>query len=123
MKNFIIKLLIVLLIFLVSAFLIVLSFAGYMGAFADNPGIGTGVATILGFLIAFGISWLSHHFFEKKIGNGVLITLGLVVLVLAILNGSNTTIKFTIKVLPFYISWIMGLLAGYYFYRGHQKKI
>ena len=124
MKKIIHNTLIVLLIFLFGSFFMILSFAAIMGAFADNLGIEKGTGFIISFLVAFGLSWLALLGFKKKIGfSGVMVTLGVVILGLMILNGYNATIKFTIKTLPFYITWLLGLLAGYYYYIGKWQRI
>jgi thiol-disulfide isomerase/thioredoxin len=123
MKKIINNTLIVLLIFLFGSFFMILSFAAIMGAFADNLGIEKGTGFIISFLVAFGLSWLALLGFRKRIGfSGVMVTLGVVILALMILNGYNTTIKYSIKILPFYINWIFGLLAGYYYYSGKWRR-
>lgn len=124
MKKIINNTLIVMLIFFISSCLMLLSFAAVMGEFAQNIGIEKGTGFIISFLVAFGLSWLALVGFKKKIGfSGVMVTLGFVILILMILNGSNTTIKYTIKIIPFYVNWLLGLLAGYYYYSGKWQRI
>ncbi len=124
MKKIISNSLIVILLFVIVSCLLLLSFAAVMGSFSENLGIEKGTGFIISFLVAFGISWLALLAFKRRIGfSGVMVTFGVVILALMILNGYNTTIKFTIKILPFYITWLFGLLAGYYYYIGKWQKI
>jgi len=123
MKKIINNTLIVLLLFFIGSCLLLLSFAVVMGAFSENLGIEKGTGFIISFLVAFGLSWCALVGFKKRIGfSRVLVTLGVVVLALMILNGYNTTIKYTIKILPFYVNWLLGLLAGYYYYSGKWRR-
>ena len=124
MKKIISNSLIGILLFVIVSCLLLLSFAAVMGSFSENLGIEKGTGFIISFLVAFGISWLALLAFKRRIGfSGVMVTFGVVILALMILNGYNTTIKFTIKILPFYITWLFGLLAGYYYYIGKWQKI
>ena len=117
MKKYVISSLIVLLIFVVTASFTLLFFVISQGAFLKSIGLNKSLSLIIIFLVLFFKSWLFLFWFKKIIGsNGVLITMSIVFLALVILNLSAATIKYTVKISPFYIIWISGVVAGYLFY-------
>jgi thiol-disulfide isomerase/thioredoxin len=124
MKKYLIKSLIILLIFVFTAFFTLLLFAISQGAFTKSIGLEKGISMIVTFATLFILSWLGLLGFKKKVGAaGVLTTMAIVLLVLTFLNLQGATIKFTYKISPYYISWILGVIAGYYFFSRNKKRL
>ena len=84
-----------------------------------------GLGLLTAFLILFGITSVGLHRFKDQIGlYGVLVPILLGVLLLILPKAYFSTIKFSIKVSPFYISVFLGILSGYFYYkRGFRKLV
>ena len=123
MKKHLINSLIILLIFIVTAFFTLLTFAISQGAFSESIGMDKGLSMILTFVVLFLLSWSGLMGFKRKINTiGVFGTMTAVLTILIYLNLDGATIKYTYKIVPFYISWILGVYAGYNFYVRVNKK-
>ena len=124
MKKYLINSLIVLLI-------LVLTFVGnglsdilFGIFFEDRLGFSTGSGILLDFLIVLSLTFLFLTLFHKRIGvRGVIVSLSISLLILAVLISSGASIKYTIKIFPQYIAWILGLLSGYTLFKRDQNKI
>ena len=120
MKNTLIKVLIILLLFIITVAGILLAIAIGEGAWNLPKGLGL----ILAFLLLFGLTSVSLLKFKNKIGlYGVLIPIILGVLLLILPKAFNSTLKFSLKVSPFYISILLGILSGYLYYIKAIRKL
>ena len=124
MKHRILQFLAILVIFLFTAVSTMFIFGISQGAFSKTIGSNKGISMLLIYLVLFLITWLSLKAFKQRIGfSGVIITLSVVLLLLIILNLDGATIRFTYKVLPFYISWVLGVLSGFLWYIRTKNRI
>jgi thiol-disulfide isomerase/thioredoxin len=120
MKKVIGNILIILLLFIFTV--VGLFFAILIGEGAwDLP---KGLGTLLAFLLLFGLTSFGLQKFKNQIGlYGVLIPILLGVLVVILPKAYFSTLKFSIKVSPFYISILLGILSGYLYYTKEIRKL
>lgn len=120
MKNTLIKVLIILLLFIITVAGILLAIVIGDGAWDLPKGLGL----ILAFLLLFGLTSVSLLKFKNQIGlYGVLIPIIIGVLLLILPKAFNSTLKFSLKVSPFYISILLGILSGYLYYIKAIRKL
>ena len=120
MKNTFIKVLIILLLFIITVAGMVLAIVIGEGAWDLPKGLGL----ILAFLLLFGLTSVSLLKFKNQIGfYGVLIPVILGVLLLILPKAYNSTLKFSLKVSPFYLSILLGILSGYLYYIKSIRKL
>ncbi|HHP7242698.1 MAG TPA: TlpA family protein disulfide reductase, partial [Cyclobacteriaceae bacterium] len=106
--KILINFLIVLLIFVSTLIAIVLP-----SILIDSVGLPQGV----GLIFIFGLAYLltagySKAFNKRFSSNTVAVTIAVTFLLLVVLNLLNSTIKYTFKISPLYITWILGFVGG-----------
>ena len=124
MTKYLFKSLIILLVFILPFIASGLSSLITKHILVDTFGLTDGSRLIFDFLLMFFVVLLSLKLFDKHIGiNAVLITVGISLIVLFILNASGKTIKFSVKIAPLYISRILGLVAAFHYFIRKQNKL
>ena len=120
MKKILVRSLILLLLFIIA--LVGLFFAFIIGEGAW--GLPKGLGLLIAFLLLFGLTYLGLQKFREQIGiYGVLIPIILAALLLLGPKAYFSTLKFSIKILPFYISILLGMLSGYLYYKKSIQKL
>ncbi|MFY0627644.1 MAG: TlpA family protein disulfide reductase [Reichenbachiella sp.] len=119
MKKHLINAAIVVLLFAITA-------AGLIFAIMIREGdwgIPKGFGILFTFLFLFGITGFGLSKFESRIRfAGVLIPIGLVILILTLPKAYFSTIKYSMKIAPYYLAIIFGVISGYYFFiKDHHK--
>lgn len=125
MIEYLKKLCLLLLIFIVSFIGTGISYNASEGhLLVDQLGLPRGVGLILSFLFMFLISSISLWKFRKRNGTRlVLVIIAIPIVFLLISNSINYTINAQLKILPFYISWTLGVVAGFLYSSKSKKKI
>lgn len=124
MKHILTKTLIVLLVTILPVIAIIC--AELIGEFLFKRSFGwEGSHTeIFVFILLACVSYLSFKYFGDRIGNvTVWISLSFFILVFIVFFFYQNTVKFTIKLSPFYLTLFLGLLAGYMINREGENKI
>jgi thiol-disulfide isomerase/thioredoxin len=117
MKRNIINGLLFVLIMLLTAILISASNFVVNFYLIQKLGLPEGINFIFDFLIVSAITYVGLLTLSKRLGNKlVLSAVGAVLVVAIVLLGMGATIKFTIKLLPTYITWVSAMAAGYFFF-------
>jgi hypothetical protein len=120
MRKILIRGLIILLLFVITV--VGMSFVIMIGEGAW--GLPKGVGLLLAFVLLFGLTTISLQKFTDKIGlYGVLIPIVLGVLLLILPKAYFSTLKFSVKVAPFYISILLGIMSGYLYYKKAVRKL
>ncbi len=87
-------------------------------------GWGDGHDYFLFFVFLAIMSYVSFKYFSKTIGQvSTWIALSIFLLAFLVMTLYQNTIKFTIKLLPFYLSVFFGLYAGFLLARGSANKV
>lgn len=124
MKQILIKILIVLLIAILSLAAIIC--AELIGEFLFKRTFGWegSHADFILFLLLGLVSYVSFKNFGDRVGQvTVLISLSFFILLFIVFFLYQNTLKFTIKLSPFYITMFLGLLAGYLISQDGAKKM
>jgi len=123
MKKNIVNFLIVLLIFFLPVLSIAISGFLEIKVIVELLGLPDSIGLILIFILIALVSYFSYSKFQNRLGFvGVTIPLSLFILILISLFLYQNTIKFTIKLAPFYLTIIMGLVSGYYISKREKGK-
>jgi len=76
------------------------------------------------FLLLALVSYLSFKYFSDRLGNvATWISLSFFILLFIAFFYYQNTVKFTIKLAPFYLTMFLGLTAGYFLNRGGYNKV
>ena len=124
MKQILIKILIVLLIAILPVLAIICSELIGEFLFKRSFGLEGNHAGIILFILLGLVSYLSFKYFGDRVGHAtVWVSLSFFILVFIAFFFYQNTIKFTIKLSPFYLTMFLGLLAGYLISREGVSKI
>jgi peroxiredoxin len=123
MKKDLINSLISLLIFVLPVIAIIISDLLTTKFLVGQFGLPESIGLILSFILVTLASYLSYTKFQNRLGfRGVTIPLSLFIALVIVLFLYLNTIKYTIKLSPFYLTIIMGLISGYYIaFKEHTK--
>lgn len=94
--------------------------------FTETLGLPVGTALIVIFFIIYFLSLIGlSRFGEMGGAPGIILAMIFVLVILVIDNGSGKSLKYTMKISPFYLSWLFGLIAGiaHYFVRKRSLLI
>jgi cytochrome oxidase Cu insertion factor (SCO1/SenC/PrrC family) len=92
--------------------------------FLDVSNISQSTGIILAFLFMFLIAVFTLKFIKETDWRWILfIVLSLLLLGFVVNNGMGKSLKYTLKISPFYISFLFGLIGGYYYKLKQNRKI
>ncbi|MEN8247907.1 MAG: TlpA disulfide reductase family protein [Bacteroidota bacterium] len=92
--------------------------------FINNDNLSQAVGLILSYLLLFIVTATSlKNLKDRKWKTGILFSIVLVILFFVILKGYDKSIKYTLKISPFYISVLLGVVSGYFYVAWKNNKL
>ena len=117
MKKTLIKVLIVIAIIVLTALVYIGSNLLSLFVLIENLNLPDGVSFIVDFALLGALTYFCLKFFNKQLtAPGVLISIGIFLVFIIITERLNTSVKYILKLSPAYITWVLSMAAGYFFY-------
>ena len=122
MKNIILNILFGAILFIASSFITYVSFFLNTGGLVEGLTKGMGSLSVFVFILL--IYFIALKYLRKRMGIWAITLLILIPIILFIFpKALNSSLKFSLKFIPYYISIILGFLAGYYLHSKSKKRL